>query len=142
MECPLTNEFSQLGLNPEQVATLTELGYQLPTPVQVSVIPLMLAGKDVVAQSKTGTGKTAAFALPTLQRLSACAAQRRAGKGAKRRDHRRPIRSLILVPTRELAVQIGASFAAYGKYSGLRQTVVYAVDCVSASARRSSDRGL
>ena len=65
----MTTEFSQLGLQPELVQAVSDLGYIIPTPIQSEIIPLMLAGHDVIAQAQTGTGKTAAFALPILQKL-------------------------------------------------------------------------
>jgi ATP-dependent RNA helicase RhlE len=89
--------------------------YTVPTPIQEKAIPLVLEGKDLMGSAQTGTGKTAAFALPILHRLSA---------GGVRRG-RRPVRTLVLTPTRELAVQISESFGAYGAHTGLRHTVVY-----------------
>src|SRR4051795_3126130 len=86
--------FSSLGLDPRLVGALTELGYEEPTPIQGEAIPPLLAGKDLVGQAATGTGKTAAFALPLLHRL-----QRRGALGAKHPT------ALVLVPTRELATQ-------------------------------------
>ncbi len=103
----MTNEFSQLGLDPEMVETITQLGYEEPTPVQESVIPLMLAGQDLVAQSKTGTGKTAAFALPMIQILD---------------QERKRIQGLVVAPTRELAMQVSNAIFEYGqgkKYASL-----------------------
>jgi ATP-dependent RNA helicase RhlE len=91
---------------------VVEEGYVQPTPVQVEVVPPLLAGRDVLACAQTGTGKTAAFVLPLLQRL---AAEVRTGE----------IRALILTPTRELATQITERFAAYGRHMRLRHTVVY-----------------
>ncbi len=99
----MTNEFSQLGLDPEMVETITQLGYEHPTPVQTSVIPMMLAGQDVVAQSKTGTGKTAAFALPMIQTLD---------------PSRKKIQGLIIAPTRELAMQVSNAVFQYGQGKG------------------------
>jgi ATP-dependent RNA helicase RhlE len=91
-------------------------GYQQPTPIQEQAIPAVLAHKDVLGCAQTGTGKTAAFAIPILQLIYQ----------AKERMTKRPcITALILTPTRELAIQIGESFAAYGKYTGLRQTVIF-----------------
>src|SRR3972149_5961290 len=92
-------------------------GYTTPTPIQVAAIPPILEGRDVLGCAQTGTGKTAAFALPTLQRLSKVEC-RVNGRGRK-------IRTLVLSPTRELASQICESSAAYGRYTSLRRTVVF-----------------
>jgi ATP-dependent RNA helicase RhlE len=92
------------------------MNYSTPTPIQVQAIPRVLEGRDLLGSAQTGTGKTAAFALPILHRLSE---DGRPSRG------RRPIRALVLTPTRELAVQIGESFAAYGAHSGLRHATVY-----------------
>src|SRR6188472_584287 len=97
--------FSALGLLPELTRALTDRGYTEPTPVQARVIPEILAGRDVLAGAQTGTGKTAGFTLPLLQRLQSAPAS----------NSRRP-RALILVPTRELASQVQESIASYGKY--------------------------
>src|SRR5688500_3260347 len=94
--------FSNLGLTPSLCTILDRLGYQTPTPVQLQAIPLVLSGKDVVARAQTGTGKTAAFGVPILQRLSAAG-----------RPPRRTPRVLVLVPTRELALQVHASLKSY-----------------------------
>ncbi len=118
-------KFEELGLAEPLVRAVRSEGYRTATPIQSKAIPAVLRGRDLMGCAQTGTGKTAAFALPTLQRLSRCSGERREAPSGKRRTARRPIRSLILAPTRELAVQICASFATYGKYSGLRQTVVY-----------------
>lgn len=104
--------FIALGLMPELARALTERGYVEPTPVQAGVIPEILAGRDILAGAQTGTGKTAGFTLPVLQRLHAGAAQRTP-------------RALILVPTRELATQVHESVQAYGKYLRLRSLVVF-----------------
>jgi len=95
-----------------------DLGYEKPTPVQEQAIPLVLAGRDLMAGAQTGTGKTAAFALPILQRLSP-----QASTSASPARH--PVRALVLTPTRELAVQVAESFKDYGKHLPLRSTVVY-----------------
>ena len=109
--------FGALGLNDELLRAIDDVGYEVPTPIQVQAIPEALTGRDVLGCAQTGTGKTASFALPILQRLSA-------NGGASRRGYR-PIRALILAPTRELAIQIDDSFSDYGKYSALRNTVIY-----------------
>jgi ATP-dependent RNA helicase RhlE len=119
-------KFEDLGLAEQLVRGAHAQGYRTATPIQVQAIPTILQGHDLMGCAQTGTGKTAAFALPTLQRLGSPPGEKpptRNGNG--RRPIRRPIRSLILAPTRELAVQIDASFRAYGKFTGLRSTVVY-----------------
>jgi ATP-dependent RNA helicase RhlE len=105
--------FSQLGLLPPIVRAVLDEGYTIPTPVQREVVPNVLAARDVLACAQTGTGKTAAFVLPLLQRLSASGASN--GK----------VRVLVLTPTRELAAQIDECIAAYGRYVDVRHAVVY-----------------
>ena len=105
--------FQTLGLCAPILTALEEHGYERPSPIQEKAIPPALAGRDVLGCAQTGTGKTCAFAAPILQRLEA-----RAGG-------RRPIRALILTPTRELAIQIGESFDAYGRYLKLRHAVIF-----------------
>jgi ATP-dependent RNA helicase RhlE len=106
--------FSDLGLSAGLLRAVSEQGYTEPTPVQSQSIPLILAGRDLLARAQTGTGKTAGFTLPMLQRLDA----------QPPRPGKRPIRCLILTPTRELAAQVQTSVADYGKYSQLRSTVL------------------
>ena len=106
--------FKELNLSAPLLRAVQEAGYETPSPIQAAAIPPVLAGKDLMGCAQTGTGKTAAFALPMLDRLSAAAPRR---KGA--------IRALILTPTRELALQIGESFDAYGKYLKLRSAVIF-----------------
>src|SRR3954470_5408689 len=101
-------QFAELGLIPPIAQAVAGQGYEKPTPIQEKAIPQVLAGRDLLGLAQTGTGKTAAFALPILQRLHA----------APRPGADRPIRVLILTPTRELASQIGESFATYGKHLG------------------------
>jgi len=120
--------FDDLGLADSLLRAVRDEGYHTATPIQLQAIPPVLAGNDLMGCAQTGTGKTAAFALPTLHRLSMNTSKvsddvQRNGK--HRRNDWRPIRSLILAPTRELAAQIVASFAAYGRFTGLRYTVVY-----------------
>ena len=105
--------FQSLGLCAPILAALKEQGYEAPSPIQEQAIPPALAGRDVLGCAQTGTGKTCAFAAPILQRLNA----------ARTPDHR--LRALILTPTRELAIQIGESFAAYGAHLSLRHTVIF-----------------
>ena len=105
--------FRELGLTQSILKALAELGYEKPSPIQEKAIPPALAGRDVLGCAQTGTGKTCAFAAPILQRLEAAPQ-----KG-------RPIRALILTPTRELALQIQESFVAYGRYLPLRSAVIF-----------------
>lgn len=108
--------FQELGLSEAIVRAVTEQGYTTPTPIQRQAIPAVLAGGDLLAGAQTGTGKTAGFTLPILQRLSSTPAKP-AG--------RRPIRTLILAPTRELAAQVEESVRLYGKYVKLTSTVIF-----------------
>ncbi len=108
---PTESPFSALGLRPELVAALAGLGYEEPTPIQREAIPLLLEGKDLLGQAATGTGKTAAFALPILQRL--------------RTGGRVEPQALILVPTRELAVQVSEAIYKYGRDLGVRVVPIY-----------------
>jgi ATP-dependent RNA helicase RhlE len=110
--------FDQLGLIAPLMRAVADLGYEKPTPVQEQSIPLVLAGRDLMAAAQTGTGKTAAFALPILQRLAPLAS-------SSTSPARHPVRALVLTPTRELAVQVAESFRDYGKHVPLRSTVVY-----------------
>ncbi len=107
----MNDAFSALGLADELVAALTGLGYEEPTPIQREAIPLVLSGADVVAQAATGTGKTAAFALPLLQRIGAGAAK--------------TPQALIVVPTRELAVQVSEAIFKYGRGFGIEVLPVF-----------------
>jgi len=109
--------FSTLGLSEALVRAVTEHGYTQPTPVQTQAIPAVLAGGDLLAGAQTGTGKTAGFVLPMLQRLATSAAASRQGPKA--------IRALILTPTRELAAQVEESVRTYGKYAKLSSTVIF-----------------
>ena len=106
--------FKELNLSAPLLRAVQEAGYETPSPIQAAAIPPVLSGRDLMGCAQTGTGKTAAFALPMLDRLTANAPRR---KGA--------IRALILTPTRELALQIGESFDAYDKYLKLRSTVIF-----------------
>src|SRR6185437_14948905 len=107
-------QFSDLGLSAPLLAAVEAEGYSTPTPIQVAAIGHVLAGRDLMATAETGTGKTAAFALPLLERLHSTPAK-----------HPRKIRLLVLAPTRELACQIYDSFRAYGRQVSLRSTVIY-----------------
>jgi ATP-dependent RNA helicase RhlE len=114
--------FESLGLSPELLNAVAREGYVEPTPVQAEAIPLVLAGRDVLAGAQTGTGKTAAFVLPTLQLLGA---RSRAGTVVPGRRQRAPIRCLVLTPTRELALQVEESVRTYGARMPLRSTTIY-----------------
>jgi ATP-dependent RNA helicase DeaD len=108
----ISNGFDTLGLRQELLNTLTALGYEEPTPIQAETIPLLLSGIDLVGQAATGTGKTAAFALPILQRITAG-------------DPRPKPMALILVPTRELAVQVSEAIWRYGRDLGAKVVPLY-----------------
>ena len=108
--------FDSLGLNADILRAVAEQGYDEPTPIQRQAIPVVLAGRDLMASAQTGTGKTAGFTLPVLQLLSS---HNPHPKG------RRPVRALILTPTRELAAQIGENVQDYSKYLDLRSLVVF-----------------
>lgn len=108
--------FEELSLDPALLAAVRDAGYTAPTAIQAQAIPLVLAGRDVLGCAQTGTGKTAAFVLPLVQRL---ATKVPAGRGA------RPIRALVLSPTRELATQIAEAFSTFGAVFGLEIAVVY-----------------
>ncbi len=105
--------FSDLGLAPEILRAVTDEGYTRPTPIQQKAIPLVLAGQDIMGGAQTGTGKTAAFTLPILQRLLPHAS-------SSPSPARHPVRALILAPTRELALQVFESVKAYSKHTPLR----------------------
>jgi ATP-dependent RNA helicase RhlE len=109
--------FEHLGLIEPILKALKLKGYEHPTTIQQQSIPLILARKDILGCAQTGTGKTAAFAIPILQLLSS----RRPGEPAQKR----PLKALVLTPTRELAIQVEQSFEAYGKFSGLRHLVIF-----------------
>ncbi len=110
--------FDHLGLSADILRAVAEEGYTEPTPIQEEAIPLVLAGRDLLAAAQTGTGKTAAFTLPILERLKAHA-------NTSFSPARHPVRALMVTPTRELAMQIAESVAAYGRHVPLRSAVVY-----------------
>ena len=114
----MSTSFTDFGLAEPILRAVTELGYTEPTPIQVQAIPLCLQGRDVMGAAQTGTGKTAGFALPILQRLMVHA-------NASASPARHPVRSLIIAPTRELADQIYANVAQYAKHSNLKSAVVF-----------------
>src|SRR5690349_21362313 len=105
----MTTDFTSLNLRGEIVQAITELGYSEPTPIQAGMIPLMLTGVDVIGQAQTGTGKTAAFALPILHNFK----------------HQKLPQALVLAPTRELALQVADSMNEYGKHLHVRVLAVY-----------------
>jgi len=118
MSSTTPQSFAELGLRPEILRAVAEAGYTTPTPIQLQAIPLILEGLDVMGGAQTGTGKTAGFALPILQKLLPLA-------NTSPSPARHPVRALILTPTRELAIQVEEAIATYGKHTGLRSTVVY-----------------
>ena len=108
--------FNNLNISEPVLRALEEKKYTNPTAIQKSAIPIAITGRDLLGLAQTGTGKTAAFAIPIIEQLS---------KTTNEKSRFRPIRSLILTPTRELAIQIEEAFSAYGKYTGLRHTVIF-----------------
>ena len=117
-ETDISTSFESLGLAPELLRAIAEQGYTEPTPIQAQAIPVVLSGRDLLGAAQTGTGKTAGFALPILQRLAPMAT-----KSFSPALH--PVRCLILTPTRELAIQVQDSVKTYGKHVPLRSYVVY-----------------
>jgi ATP-dependent RNA helicase DeaD len=115
---PADSHFSQLGLTPQLLEAVGALGYEEATPVQRETIPTMLAGRDLIAQAETGTGKTAAFALPMIQTLTADA-------GARKKSARPATRGLVLVPTRELAMQVAEAAHKYARGAQLAVVPLY-----------------
>ncbi|MEG1571986.1 MAG: DEAD/DEAH box helicase, partial [Bacteroidales bacterium] len=107
--------FKELNIIEPILKALEEEGYSTPTPIQAQAIPHILDGSDVLGCAQTGTGKTAAFSIPILQKLN----------NAVKQGRNKEIKVLILTPTRELAIQIGESFASYGKHLALRHTVIF-----------------
>src|SRR5574344_1506794 len=105
--------FADLGLAPELLRALNDLGYSKPTPIQAKAIPLVIAGQDIMGGAQTGTGKTAAFTLPILQRILPFAS-------SSPSPARHPVRALILAPTRELALQVFESVKDYSKHTPIR----------------------
>jgi ATP-dependent RNA helicase RhlE len=114
--------FQNLKLIEPLLKALEVEGYTVPTPIQEQSIPIILSRKDLLGCAQTGTGKTAAFAIPLLQLLCEEAAGLKADTGLR---SARPIKALVLTPTRELAIQIGESFGAYGKFTGLKNLVIF-----------------
>ena len=108
--------FKSLGVIDPILKAIEAEGYSHPTPIQEQSIPILLQGKDLLGCAQTGTGKTAAFAIPILQHIY---------NNPQQIKGRRKIRALIVTPTRELAIQIADSFTTYGKYTGIRNTVIF-----------------
>src|SRR6056297_3132519 len=108
--------FKELGIIDPILRAIGDEGYTQPTPIQEQSIPILLKRKDLLGCAQTGTGKTAAFAIPILQHLYA---DKNNGQG------RRKIKALVVTPTRELAIQIAESFTTYGKYTGIRNAVIF-----------------
>lgn len=119
----MTIEFNHLNLRPQLVQAVSDLGYTTPTPVQARVIPLMLAGEDVIVQSKTGTGKTAAFSLPVLEHLDPNSSR---------------VQCLVVTPTRELAMQVAQMIYDYGQHTGVSVLAIYGGQPYSRQTRRLS----
>ena len=115
----MTNSFAALGLAPFLLETLTEIGYQTPTPIQIAGIPHLLAGHDVMGQAQTGTGKTAAFTLPIIQGLDDT-----------------DVQALVLTPTRELAIQNAEAIYRYGRGMGVRVLPIYGGQAYARQMRR------
>jgi len=118
-------KFEKLGLAKPILRAVEAEGYQFATPIQEQAIPEVIKGRDLIGCAQTGTGKTAAFALPTLQRLCTQGPEPQKANGHRDKGKRRKIRTLILSPTRELATQIAESFRSYGRFTGMRQVVVF-----------------
>ena len=115
----MTQTFHELGLDPILLNTLAKLNYTTPTPIQVAGIPPLLAGRDVLGQAQTGTGKTAAFTLPTLQQLEGS-----------------DLQVLVLTPTRELAIQVSEAVYRYGKDLGIKVLPIYGGTSYERQQRR------
>jgi ATP-dependent RNA helicase RhlE len=113
----IDTSFTTLGLSDALTRAVAEQGYTTPTPIQAQAIPFVLAGRDLLGAAQTGTGKTAGFTLPMLQRL--------AEKGAQGATGKQPIRALVLVPTRELAAQVHESVRNYGKHMKMRSAMIF-----------------
>ncbi len=113
-----TVDFAALGLAPDLLKAIVDTGYTTPTPIQAKAIPLAMQGKDLMAGAQTGTGKTAAFALPILQKLLPFAS-------SSTSPAKHPIRALVLTPTRELAIQVEESIKVYAKHTPLKSLVVF-----------------
>ena len=122
--------FDNLGLSAELLRAVSGQGYTEPTPVQRQAIPVILDGRDILAGAQTGTGKTAGFTLPMLQLLS---------DRPQQHQGRRPVRALVLTPTRELAAQVGESVDTYGKHLPLTSTVIFGGVKINPQIQRLRD---
>lgn len=116
----MTTTFESLGLSGKILRGVSEAGYTTPTPVQAATVPVAIEGKDLTGCAQTGTGKTAAFVLPLLHRLATSSAGK---KGTSKT--RRPVRGLVITPTRELASQVDQSARTYGRFTGLRSIAIF-----------------
>ena len=114
----MTQSFSELSLSPSLEKAVAEMGYENMTPIQAQAIPVVLQGRDVMGAAQTGTGKTAAFTLPLLQRMMK-------HDNTSTSPARHPVRALVLLPTRELADQVAEQVKLYAKYTNLRSMVVF-----------------
>jgi ATP-dependent RNA helicase DeaD len=136
------NAFGALGLDPRLLRTIAALGYEEPTPVQLAAIPPLLEGRDLLAEAPTGTGKTAAFALPMLHRLAVALDERRAtdqpvtGRGAPADGRGSRPSALVLAPTRELAMQVAEAIHRYGRELGVRVVPVYGGQPITTQLHR------
>ena len=117
--------FEKLGLSQSLLRAIREEGYGTATPIQTQAIPSVLDGRDLMGCAQTGTGKTAAFALPTLHKLDDDNCRSSESRNNRRRARTRSLRTLVLVPTRELAVQVAESFTRYGRFTKIRTRVIY-----------------
>jgi len=127
----IMNTFADTGLSEDLLRAVADKGYQTPSPIQAQAIPAVLKRKDLIAAAQTGTGKTAGFTLPMMQIL--------AENSQSRPSRGRPIRALILTPTRELAAQIQQNITDYGKYLELRSLVVYGGVKINPQIRKLRD---
>jgi superfamily II DNA/RNA helicase len=114
----MTASFSELNLAPSLAKAVAQMGYETMTPIQAQAIPVVLQGRDVMGAAQTGTGKTAAFSLPLLQRLLK-------HENASMSPARHPVRALVLLPTRELANQVADQIRQYAEFTNLRSAVVF-----------------
>lgn len=117
--------FNELQIIEPILKALINEGYSIPTPIQEQAIPILLKGRDILGCAQTGTGKTAAFSIPIIQKLYEKRDVAVVNTGRNSKKQRKNIKALVLTPTRELAAQIGDSFSSYGKFTSLKHTVIY-----------------
>ncbi len=117
--------FNELQIIEPILKALINEGYTIPTPIQEQAIPILLKGRDILGCAQTGTGKTAAFSIPIIQKLHENRDVADVNTGRNSKKQRKNIKALVLTPTRELAAQIGDSFSSYGKFTSLKHTVIY-----------------